>query len=37
MDGINYAGDEIPKGASIAHHYLQKEKLVYISFDIETT
>ncbi len=35
-DRSNDKGDEIPKGASIAHHYLQKEKLVYVSFDIET-
>ena len=27
---------EIPKGMSIAHNYLTQEKLVYISFDIET-
>jgi len=35
-DRSNDKGDEIPKGASIAHRYLQKEKLVYVSFDIET-
>ena len=28
--------EEIPKGASIAHHYIQRKKLVYVSFDIET-
>jgi len=34
-DRSNDKGDEIPKGASVAHHYLQKEKLVYVSFNIE--
>ena len=35
-DRSNDEGDEIPKGASIAHQYIKKEKLVYVSFDIET-
>ena len=34
-DNSNNEGGEIPKGASIAHYYIKKEKLVYVSFDIE--
>ena len=34
-DHSNDKGDEIPKGTSITHNYIKKEKLVYISFDIE--
>ncbi len=34
-DHSNDKRDEIPKGTSITHKYINNDKLVYISFDIE--